>query len=73
MADQTLYRVDKSNIVKQIGDISGAGIVYFVDNGIHVMIAGSNTYKYTISSESLSVINANDGSEFMGASGCNLA
>ena len=72
VAGQTLYQVDKSNTVKQIGGISGAGIVYFADNGIHVMIVGSSTYKYTISSESLSVINANDGSEFMGASDVTL-
>ena len=72
VAGQTLYRVDKNDTVQQVGGISGAGIVYFADNGIHVMIVGSSTYKYTISSESLSVINANDGSEFMGASDVTL-
>lgn len=72
MAGQTLYRVDKNDTVKQIGAITGTDIVYFADNSIHVMIVGLDTYKYTITSESLSIINANDGSEFMGASDVTL-
>ena len=71
VAGQTLYRVDKSNKVKQIGSIAGSNIVYFADNSVHVMIVGSSTYKYTITSESLSII-TNDGSEFMGASDVTL-
>lgn len=72
VAGQALYRVDKRDAVKQIGSISGSDIVYFADNSVHVMIVGASTYRYTIADESLSIINTNDGSEFMGASDVTL-
>lgn len=72
VAGQALYRVDKRDAVKQIGSISGSDIVYFADNSVHVMIVGASTYRYTITDESLSIINTNDGSEFMGASDVTL-
>lgn len=58
--------------MKQIGDISGAGIVYFADNGIHVMIVGGGAYKYDIQKEILSSILVSDSNGFMGSADVTL-
>ena len=72
VAGQTLYRVDKNDTVKQIGIITGSGIVDFADNSIHVMIVGDSAYKYDIQEGTLSPIPVSDSTGFMGASGVTL-
>ena len=72
VAGQTLYRVDKNDTVKQIGIITGSGIVDFADNSIHVMIVSDSAYKYDIREESLTPIPVSDSTGFMGASDVTL-
>lgn len=66
-----LYSFDLEGWLTSVGDISGTDLVTFADNGLQVMITGSNAYKYTISDGTLSQINIDNGSNdtgFFGAS-----
>lgn len=65
VAGGTLYSISSSGTILEIGSIAGVGRVIFADNSLHVMIAASGTYKYTIANNKLEKIT---GEAFMGAS-----
>lgn len=67
VAGETLS-VIKNGLITQVGAITGAGLVTFADDSLQVMIAGSNTYKYTLEDDSLAQIVINDDTGFFGAS-----
>ena len=72
VAGQTLYRVDKNDTVKQIGDITGTDIVYFADNSIYVVVVGDSAYRYDIRQKTLTDILISTGTGFLGASDVTL-
>lgn len=67
VAGTKLY-VIRDGAAKEIGLISGSGLVSFADDSLHVMIASDNAYKYTIANDSLIQLAINDDTGFFGAS-----
>lgn len=65
VAGGVLYTIDKIGAILEIGNIAGVNRVTFADNSLHVMIAASNTYKYTIANNTLEQVT---GDQFFGAS-----
>lgn len=52
---------------RRIGNISGADLVTFADNSLHVMIVADDSYCYTIADDMLTPLAINDNTGFMGA------
>lgn len=65
VAGQKLYSINKSDVVKEIGEVTGVNQVYFADNSVQVMIVSNSAYSYGIKTNILSKI---QGGEFFGAS-----
>ena len=65
VAGAKLYKIDKNDIVSEIGTIGGAGIVYFADDSVRVMIVGSSAYEYNMKTGVLAAVPTEG---FLGAS-----
>lgn len=65
VAGAKLYKIDKNDTVSEIGTIGGAGIVYFADDSVRVMIVGSSAYEYNMKTGVLSAVPTEG---FLGAS-----
>ena len=66
VAGKTLY-VIQHNKARKIGAIDGSDLVTFADDSIQALIVGDSTHSYQISSDSLTRLNADDGTGFFGA------
>ena len=56
VAGTKLYKIDKNDIVSEIGAIGGDGIVYFADDSVRVMIVGSSAYEYNMKTGVLAAV-----------------
>lgn len=65
VSGQKLYSINKSNEVKELGEVTGVNRVYFADDSVQVMIVSNNAYAYKIKTNELAQIKS---SEFFGAS-----
>lgn len=66
VAGTTLY-VIKNGVTTSIGTIAGSDLVTFADDGLQVMIAAANAYKYVIATGALTQLVINDDTGFFGA------
>lgn len=65
VAGQKLLSVKSDNSVKELGEVTGIGRVYFADNSVQVMIVSNNTYSLDLKSNVLTKLELGD---FFGAS-----
>lgn len=67
VAGNALFKVDKNERIKEIGEISGDDLVSFADNSLHIMIVSDNAYRFDIKKESLAKLEITNESGFLGA------
>ncbi|MHC3123216.1 packaged DNA stabilization protein [Acinetobacter sp. GN11] len=65
VAGQRLLSIRSDNTVKDLGEVTGIGRVYFADNSVQVMIVSNNTYSFDLKTSALTKLELGD---FFGAS-----
>lgn len=65
VAGQKLLSIKADNTVKELGEVSGIGRVYFADNSVQLMIVSNNSYSLDLKSNTLKKLELG---EFFGAS-----
>ncbi|MDC4768664.1 hypothetical protein OHV90_17340, partial [Acinetobacter baumannii] len=64
VAGQKLLSIKSDNSVKELGEVTGIGRVYFADNSVQAMIVSNNTYSLDLKSNVLTKLELGD---FFGA------
>ncbi|WP_436463111.1 packaged DNA stabilization protein [Acinetobacter seifertii] len=65
VAGQKLLSIKPDNTVKELGEVTGIGRVYFADNSVQLMIVSNNSYSLDLKSDVLKKLELGD---FFGAS-----